>query len=692
MQLTTGSIVDRYTVVGTLGEGGMAMVYRVRHNQLGTEHALKVLTIASVQIAERLLQEGRVQATLRHPNIVAVTDIVDLSGSPGLIMELVNGPSLDDFLVREMLSLDQVDALASGILAGVAAAHAQDLIHRDLKPANIMLAITPAGLVPKVTDFGLAKLLTGGGGNSHTRTGSTMGTPHYMAPEQIRDSKNVGPRADVFSLGVILYEMVTQQRAFDGEDLLAIFNAVASGEYVPVRDHRPALPDRMERAITGALQVALTDRVASVAELQAIWSGGEVSVAPAPMAGPWDTEVLAKASSMSASAERPVESAVADPGSPPTTLQESQRSVAGPSDGSLVPVSASSDSLVNTRSLLIGVGSTAALLGMVTIVLMTGLVGAAVLWTSVDGVEGVDAPPVLSDEAPAAVVEDSDVPEAEAVPEAVPKRAAVRPKASQSGDGGRDRAPMPEPVAAVEDGPSPESVVADAPVDLEEAVDPDGVVPEEDPEVADDADDGAADEVDEPVADEPVADADAVLDEVVDPHHEPIERVLDEPTGDPRDKLPPDLRSQSTSVRMDGLSMREDQADATWIYDVVVRHDPHSEVRKKAWRTILLRWRRGVGSKMEHQRVVVWMLSTGTSDQQVEAIDYIARFGTDVNLLAPPLADSRSAVRRAAVDGIGVMVGRTGQKVSARMLLEDLAKTEQDSKTLSKIESTLSEF
>ena len=674
MQLTTGSVVDRYTVDGILGEGGMAVVYRVRHNQLGTHHALKVLTIASAQIAKRLVQEGRVQATLRHPNIVAVTDIVDLGGSPGLIMELVNGPSLDDFLVRESLSLEQVDALAAGILAGVASAHAQDLIHRDLKPANIMLSITPSGLVPKVTDFGLAKLLTGGGESSSTRTGSTMGTPHYMSPEQIRDSKNVGLPADVFSLGAILYEMVTQQRAFEGEDLLAIFNAVANGEYTPVRELRPEIPDRMERAIVGALKVDLADRIASVAELQAIWAGGETAAFPAPVAGPWDAAVMAKANQLSASGE----SEAPDPtGNPRAVEAVAEASMAArgaptvPSDGSLVPVSGgASDSLVSARSLLIGVGSTAAVVGLGGVTLLAVVLVLGVVWQASDS-GGFSAPAV---EAVTEVEMGPEAaPEARSEPEVAPD---VKPKASPR----RVRTPVAPapPEATPEPGPA-----QDAEPSEEETVEVDEVVGSVgEPEASE------GEDTDVPL--EAVAEAEEVSAPETPDLPEPAQPVT--VPSDPLDALPADLRSQSTSVRMDGLTMREAQPDATWIYATVVRHDPHSEVRKKAWRIVLNRWRRGIGPKMEHQRIVAWMLGDGTSDQRIEGIDYVSRYGTDVNLLASTLDDPRTSVRRAAVTGISAMAPRTGQKVTARILLDDRAKVEADSKTATLIEKALSDL
>ena len=257
-ELESGTLVEgRYVVESLIGHGGMAEVYRVRHVHLDTLHALKVLTVSSSSIRRRLMQEGRVQAALQHPNIVSVTDVVVVDSAPGLVMEYIRGPALDDCVEELPLTSDQIDALAVGVLEGVAAAHALDLIHRDLKPANIMLAVTHDAIVPKVADFGLVKLLAGDGKDfdSKTRSGSTMGTPAYMAPEQIRDSKNVDARADVWSLGAILFELVTGRRAFDGDDVLDLFMKVAAGERQAVTAVRDDLPERWVKAIEGALTV-----------------------------------------------------------------------------------------------------------------------------------------------------------------------------------------------------------------------------------------------------------------------------------------------------------------------------------------------------------------------------------------------------------------------------------------------------
>ena len=427
MLLGTGDVVDRYEVEGVLGEGGMAVVYAVRHAQLGTPHALKVLTVVTKQIRERLLQEGQVQARLRHRNVVAVTDVIDLEGSPGLIMERVDGPSLEAWLHHEQPALAQIDDLARQILDGIRVAHEQDLIHRDLKPANILMEIEKKRVIAKITDFGLAKLLRGSGtGFARTRTGSTMGTPHYMSPEQIRDSKGVGPQTDVFALGAILYEMLTGQRAFQGEDLLEIFNAVALGEYAPVSEFRDGVPGRMERAIEGALAVDPADRFPSVSALWDVWTQD----APSVVGVAWDRDSLARAASYSTEVEPSIagirrsasEEDVAAGGASADRVASAPASTLARRSG---PVS------ISTRSLILGVGgmSVAGVIGFSMVVGVAGL-----LWWVSAGPEVVEGTPV---EAPA-------VP-----PEMDPLEAAVLEAAADGDDpvvvepAPRPRAPQP---------------------------------------------------------------------------------------------------------------------------------------------------------------------------------------------------------------------------------------------------------
>ncbi len=274
--LQVGQTIDRYKVDSVIGTGGTAVVYLVHHTSLGTKHALKLLTVTSDVIRERMLQEGRVQATLVHPNVVAVTDVLDIDGQPGLLMEFIEGPSLQKAMREYKLPLEAAEVLFLGLLAGVKAAHDRGFIHRDIKPANVLLKQTESGFVPKVTDFGLAKILREEGedaGRGKTRAGVAMGTPAYMASEQIRDAANVDRRADIFSLGCILYELVCGQRAFPGDDAIRIYNSIMGNDFRPPRELKPDLPDRLVSAIEGCLVLERRARIPDCDTLIAVISG-----------------------------------------------------------------------------------------------------------------------------------------------------------------------------------------------------------------------------------------------------------------------------------------------------------------------------------------------------------------------------------------------------------------------------------
>ena len=295
--LDAGRVVDRYRVEGVLGRGGMATVYRVRHRTLGSEHALKVLTAPSVDVRRRLLQEGRTQAQLSHANVVSVTDVIDVDGSPGLILELVRGPTLRDVLQSGPLTFDQCRTIGAHILRGVDAAHRIGLVHRDLKPANVLLELAEGGVVAKVSDFGLVKALHGDGVDStaQTRSGVALGTPAYMAPEQINDPRSVDARADIFSLGALLYEMVTGARAFRGDGLIVLAFQITQGSFTPPRELVPDLPGDLERAILGALVVDPTERVPDARALLAIWLGSTAADGGSVPSQAVDSELLARA-------------------------------------------------------------------------------------------------------------------------------------------------------------------------------------------------------------------------------------------------------------------------------------------------------------------------------------------------------------------------------------------------------------
>ncbi|MEL6345879.1 MAG: serine/threonine-protein kinase, partial [Myxococcota bacterium] len=269
--LPAGQMIDRYVVEAELGRGACAVVYRVRHTRLGSRHALKLLAHPPEALKTRLDLEGQIQARLRHPNIVAVTDVIVHSGMPGLVMDCIDGPDLGEWIATAQPDPDTAEAIFRGILAGLEHAHQLGVIHRDLKPNNVLLEIFGTAPVPRITDFGIAKDLDSS--VNLTRTSVSMGTPRYMAPEQWRDSKNVDERADLFSMGSLLYEMVCGEPAFPQDNLPDIYAAVSSEGYIDPRTHRPDCPDNLYAAIVACLRPTPAERVPTCEVLRAILDG-----------------------------------------------------------------------------------------------------------------------------------------------------------------------------------------------------------------------------------------------------------------------------------------------------------------------------------------------------------------------------------------------------------------------------------
>jgi len=274
--LEPGQQIERYTVEERIGSGGIAEVFRVRHIELGSLHAMKVLALRRADVRRRILREGRVQATLRHPNVVPVTDVIEVDGAPILVMDYVDGPDLAQWLEENTDATSEVcEELFRGIVAGVAEAHRRGMVHRDLKPHNVLLQKTSTGWLPRVADFGLVKAATEGEGIDETRTGTALGTPSYMAPEQVSDAKNVDERADVFSLGCIFYRMMCGRKPFLGDSLLDVLNAVVRADYPHPDEVRPGLPERYLQTIRGTLRPIVDTRIRDCAQLIRVLDGTE---------------------------------------------------------------------------------------------------------------------------------------------------------------------------------------------------------------------------------------------------------------------------------------------------------------------------------------------------------------------------------------------------------------------------------
>jgi len=258
MMLAAGDTVDKYKVLQRLGGGGFAEVFKVRHLHLGTVHALKVLRpefLPDEGVRRRFLDEGRVQARLVHPNIARVTDIVT-GRVAGLVLEFLDGCSLADHVeAAPPMPEHEVCAILEPVLDALHFAHEHGVVHRDVKPENIFLAVSDDGhACPKLLDFGIARvrgdLRLKGKRPSTVATG--MGTEGYSAPEQMRNASDVDRRADIFSVGVVLFELATGCRPFDRASEVDGLMALMNGDYeIPpqLRMESPRLASAIERAL-----------------------------------------------------------------------------------------------------------------------------------------------------------------------------------------------------------------------------------------------------------------------------------------------------------------------------------------------------------------------------------------------------------------------------------------------------------
>ena len=265
-----GTAVGPYQIEGLLGKGGMGEVFRARDTRLGRPVALKFLSdtlAANIAVLERFRREAQAISTLNHPNVCTVYDIGEQSGRPYLVMELMEGQTLKDRIAAGSISNSQLLGLILPILEALEAAHAAGIIHRDIKPANIF--ITQRGVV-KILDFGLAKSTADRSALTDTLTtpGTTMGTISYMAPEQAR-GQNVDARSDLFSCGVMMYQMATGSLPFAGDSWAATVDALLNRAPRPPRELRPDLLPEIERVVYRALRKDPAQRYQSAAGMRA---------------------------------------------------------------------------------------------------------------------------------------------------------------------------------------------------------------------------------------------------------------------------------------------------------------------------------------------------------------------------------------------------------------------------------------
>lgn len=269
-----GQKIAQYQILEKLGAGGMGDIYKAQDTRLNRFVAIKVLSTASSGEPERrrrFVQEAQAASALNHPNIITIHDILSEGGLEFMVMEFVAGKTLSDMIPKGGLRFPQALKLAVQMTDALNVAHSAGIVHRDLKPANVM--VTESGLV-KILDFGLAKLTDHGPmsstsmGTDETQTiadapltveGSIIGTVSYMSPEQAQ-GKKVDTRSDIFSFGVVLYEMVTGARAFPGDNALSTLSAILRDEARPMAEVAPDVPPQIEQVVKRCLRKSPDDR------------------------------------------------------------------------------------------------------------------------------------------------------------------------------------------------------------------------------------------------------------------------------------------------------------------------------------------------------------------------------------------------------------------------------------------------
>ena len=273
----SNALRDRYRIEREIGRGGMATVYLARDVRHERFVALKVLNpeLGAVLGVERFLAEIKVTAHLQHPNLLPLFDSGEANGLLFYVMPFVEGESLRSRLDREkQLPLTEAVHIAASVAGALDYAHAHGVVHRDLKPENILIQ---AG-EPLVADFGIALAVSNAGGARVTQTGISLGTPQYMSPEQATGDRSVDRRTDVYSLGVVLYEMLVGDPPHTGTTAQAIIAKVLTHKPRPVRAFRDSVPEHISDAVDVALAKLPADRFATAAELSQALAGKSVLI------------------------------------------------------------------------------------------------------------------------------------------------------------------------------------------------------------------------------------------------------------------------------------------------------------------------------------------------------------------------------------------------------------------------------
>jgi tRNA A-37 threonylcarbamoyl transferase component Bud32 len=265
-------LAGKYRLQARLCVGGMGEVYRARNEFVGRDVAIKVLRpelCKHTEVVQRFLREARAANTVRHENVVDVVDMgTDEHGIPFIVQELLVGQDLAHHLVARgnRLPVDEILALMIPVVDAIATAHRHGVVHRDLKPENVFLSTGKAGLVPKVLDFGISKIVQPGE-EKLTATGTAMGTPTYMSPEQVQGASDLDARADVWALGVMFYELACGLLPFGGPSAGAIFVNICTRDPAPMVQHVAGISPEYARIVERCMRRDLAARYPSAAVL-----------------------------------------------------------------------------------------------------------------------------------------------------------------------------------------------------------------------------------------------------------------------------------------------------------------------------------------------------------------------------------------------------------------------------------------
>jgi serine/threonine-protein kinase len=265
-------IAGKYQLTHTLGRGGMGLVVAATHLQLERRVAIKFLLpehLEKVDVVSRFTREARAAAKIQSDHVAHVLDVGVDGDSPYMVMEYLEGEDLKDVLARRgPLGVEEATKYIRQACEALAEAHELGIVHRDLKPANLFLAIRPNGRsLLKVLDFGISKIMNPATETELTLTSRAIGSPSYMSPEQLTASRSLDARADVWGLGVVLYELLTRRRPFRGDAMPQVVAMILKGEFEKLDWVRPELPAELVAAVHKCLEISPDQRFASVTEL-----------------------------------------------------------------------------------------------------------------------------------------------------------------------------------------------------------------------------------------------------------------------------------------------------------------------------------------------------------------------------------------------------------------------------------------